>query len=157
MQTHGYEQSKPWRLSLDLLDHVRKLTDAFGDDPSGHAGTLRSIAADLPVRAAICFEQLDYDSATQHAASLSERLLELFIQAQVAGHVGLLCPRQLKELRRKLDTLDAEVLTMPDELFEDDGEPEKTDADRRAKLAELAQRARLVNRFDVQVDAKRIA
>lgn len=121
MHTHGYERSAPWRQALNLLGHVRSLTDAFDDDPLGQAGKLRALAADLPMLAALTFEQLDYDAAKSHAANANAQLFKLHVQCQVAAHLGLLSHKQVKELHRRIDTLDAAFTALPDELFEDDG------------------------------------
>ena len=124
MQTHGYEHSAPWRQALALLDHLRALTADFKDDPFGCGGKLRAMAADLPIRCAVCFEESDYESVQSHASAIIEHLFKLLLQAQVAGHLGLLTGRQLKVLRKKLDSLENAVTALPDELFEDDGQDE---------------------------------
>jgi|GEM_PF-2908827 len=121
MQTHGYDRSEPWRQALALLEDIAELTKAFDEDPFGLAGKLRSLAAELPQRCAGTFEQQDYTAAQQHAQSASEHLFKLLVQAQVAAHLKLISPKQLKHLRLSLDQLDAAITALPDELFEDDG------------------------------------
>lgn len=128
MQTHGYDRSSVWKQALALLDHLRTLTATFDNDPFGLAGKLRAIAVDLPVRAATAYEQLDYDSAKAHADKASQQIFQLWVQAQLAQHLGLLTPRQLNDLRRRLDTLDDAFAELPDELFEDDDAQDLSDA-----------------------------
>lgn len=122
MQTQGYERSAPWRQALALLTRIQSITADFEDDAFGLAGKLRSQAADLPARAALCFEQLDYDAAHQHAAATRDQLFKLWLTAQVAEHLGQLSHKQLNDLRKKLDALDDALESLPDELFEDDGQ-----------------------------------
>lgn len=125
MQTHGYERSAAWKQSLAMLDQTRALTDAFETDPFGLAGKLKTLAIALPVFAATVYEQFEYDSARAHAEGASQHLLQFWLQAQLAEHLGLLTARQLSDLRKKIDTLDATFDALPDELFEDDGEDEQ--------------------------------
>ena len=121
MQTHGYQRSAPWKQALALLDQTRALTAGVEDDPMGMAGRLNALAAELPVLAATAFEQLDYDNARAHARAACEHLFRLELNAQVALHLGLITPRQLNELIKRLNTLDQTLVDLPDELFEDDG------------------------------------
>lgn len=121
MKTHGYERSRPWKLSLVLIDQVAALTDTIENDAFGMAGKLKGLAIDTPPRAALAFEQLDYDSARQHVHAASDHLLNLVIQARVAQHLGLITPRQLADLGKRVDALDKSLAELPDELFEDDG------------------------------------
>jgi hypothetical protein len=121
MQTHGYERSAAWKQSLAIVDQTRVLTEAFETDPFGMAGRLKSLAIELPVFAATLYEQFDYESANTCAESASQHLFQYWLQAQLAEHLGLLTPRQLSDLRKKIDTLDATFAGLPDELFEDDG------------------------------------
>ncbi|MFN3168267.1 MAG: hypothetical protein ACE37H_14505 [Phycisphaeraceae bacterium] len=128
MQTHGYERGAAWKQSLAMLDQTRALTDAFESDPFGLAGKLRSLALELPVFAATIYEQFDYDSATSFSNRATQHLFQLWLQAQLAEHLGLLTKRQLGDLRKKIDTLDAMFAELPDALFEDDGEDEPAQA-----------------------------
>ena len=120
MQTHGYERSAVWKQALALLDHLRKLTAGFDNDPFAMAGRLRGIAIDLPARAANAYEQADYDSVQAHADDAAHQLLQLWVQLQLANHLGLVTPRQLKDLRKRIDNLHTAFTALPDELFEDD-------------------------------------
>lgn len=128
MQTHGYERSAAWRLALALLDQVRTLTGPIDDDPFGLAGKLRSLASELPTLAALTYEQLDYDNAQAHAERAAAHHFKLWVQAQVAHHLGLITARQLKDLRQALDRLDEALSALPDELFEDDGLDDEAEA-----------------------------
>lgn len=121
MQTHGYEHSSAWQQSLGLLDKVRAIAAAFENDDIGMADRLRAIAAELPMRAALTFEQLDYNSAKANAASVNDQLFRLRVQLQIAQHLGLVNPRQLKDLFKRINSLDNAINALPDELFEDDG------------------------------------
>ena len=124
MQTHGYERSAPWRQSLALMKHLAQLTDAFEDDAFSMAGKLRTLAADLPILSAYCYEQIEYDRAKANADEARQHLFKLLLQAQVAAHLGLIDARQLTDLRKKLDALEDAITQLPDELFEDDAQPD---------------------------------
>ncbi len=122
MQTHGYERSKPWKQALALIDLVRSLTAVFENDDLGLAGKLRAIASELPLLTALAYEQTEYDKLTSHAQAVNAQLFKLLAQAQLAQHLKLISPKQLIQLRKLIDTLDATMLSLADELFEDDGQ-----------------------------------
>lgn len=121
MQNQGYERSAPWRQALALLDQLSAAADAFDSDPFTMANRVRGLAIELPAKCATCFEQMDYDSAAAHANATREHLFKLRLAVQVAAHLGLINPRQLKPLIRQIDQLDTTLADLPDELFEDDG------------------------------------